>query len=48
MTSKELKEIKQEELTAEPSLDRMLNLKDPKTLEGLGKLAEQALKEQQA
>jgi glycerophosphoryl diester phosphodiesterase len=37
-----------EELEAEPSLDRMLNLKDPKVLKGLGKLAAQALKEQQA
>jgi|3_EtaG_2_1085321.scaffolds.fasta_scaffold06176_3 hypothetical protein len=47
MTSKELKEIQAEELEAEPSLDKMLDLKNPQVLKGLGKLAAQALKEQQ-
>jgi len=48
MTSKELKKIKAEELEAEPSLDQMLDLKDPKVLKGLGKLAARALKEKKA
>jgi uracil-DNA glycosylase len=43
MTSKHLKEIQREEVTAEPSLDQMVDLKDPKVLKGLGKIAQQAL-----
>ena len=43
MTSKHLKEIQTEEVTAEPSLDQMVDLKDPKVLKGLGKIAQKAL-----
>ena len=38
MKSKELEEIEAEELDQEPSLDKMLDLKDPKVLKGLGEL----------
>ena len=43
MTSKILKEIQNEERTREPSLDQMVDLKDPKVLQGLGKIAQEAL-----
>ena len=43
MTSKILKEIQNEERTREPSLDQMVDLKDPKVLKGLGKIAQAAL-----
>ena len=43
MTSKILKEIQTQEVTAEPSLDQMVDLKDPKVLKGLGKIAQEAL-----
>ena len=43
MTSKILKEIQNEERTREPSLDQMVDLKDPKVLRGLGKIAQAAL-----
>jgi hypothetical protein len=36
--SKELKEMEQEDLDSEPSLDKMLDLSDPKVLQGLGRL----------
>jgi hypothetical protein len=42
MTSKELKELKEQELAEEPSLAGMLDLNNPKVLAGLGKLAAQA------
>lgn len=48
MTSKELQEMVEEDLTAEPSLDQMIDLSDPKVLKGLGKLAAEALKERKA
>ena len=43
MTSKILKEIQNEERTREPSLDQMVDLKDPKVLKGLGRIAQEAL-----
>ncbi len=43
MTSKILKEIQNEERTREPSLDQMVDLKDPKVLKGLGRIAQAAL-----
>jgi len=39
MPSKELKEMQAEEAAAEPSLDQMLDLNDPKVLKGLGRIA---------
>ena len=36
MKSKELKEMEQEDLDSEPSLDKMLDLDDPKVLKALG------------
>ena len=39
MTSKESKAVKQDELDSEPSLDQMVDLNDPKTLQGLGRIA---------
>ena len=39
MKSKELREIEQEAMEQEPSLDKMFNLKDPKVLKGLGEIA---------
>ena len=41
-TSKELKELKEQELAEEPSLAGMLDLNNPKVLAGLGKPAKQA------
>lgn len=41
--SKELDEIKQEELDQEPSLDKMVDLRDPKVLKGLGEIAKAAM-----
>lgn len=38
--------MEQEELDAEPSLDKMVDLRNPKVLAGLGKLAAQALADQ--
>jgi hypothetical protein len=46
MPSKELKEMQQEELDAEPSLDRMFDLKNPEVLKGLGRIAARALAEE--
>jgi hypothetical protein len=46
MSSKELKEMQEEDLEQEPSLAGMLDLKDPKVLQGLGKLAAQAQERQ--
>ena len=43
MPSKELKEMQAEEAAAEPSLDRMVDLSDPKVLKGLGQIAAKAL-----
>ena len=43
MKSKELKEIEAEELDQEPSLDKMLDLKDPKVLKGLGEFVQELL-----
>ena len=43
MTSKILKEIQNEERTREPSIDQMVDLKAPKVLQGLGKIAQEAL-----
>jgi len=40
MPSKELKELQAEALEQEPSLDQMVDLKDPKVLAGLGRLAQ--------
>ncbi len=48
MKSKELKEMEQEDLDSEPSLDKMLDLSDPKVLQGLGKLAANAMARQAA
>ena len=45
MKSKELKEMEQEDLDREPSLDKMLDLSDPKVLQGLGKLASKIMAE---
>jgi len=45
MKSKELQEMEMEDLEAEPSLDKMVDLKDPKVLKGLGKLAARLRKE---
>lgn len=39
MKSKELKEIEAEEMDQEPSLDKLIDLNDPKVLSGLGRLA---------
>mgnify|MGYP003653596832 CR=1 FL=1 len=39
MKSPELQEMEQEDLDREPSLDKMMDLSDPKVLRGLGKLA---------
>ena len=41
-------EMDQEELNAEPSLDKMVDLSDPKVLEGLGRLATMIMEENQA
>ena len=46
--SKELKEMEQEDLDSEPSLDKMMDLSDPKVLQGLGKLAANALAKRKA
>ena len=43
--SKELKEMEQEDLDSEPSLDKMLDLSDPKVLQGLGRLAAKIMAE---
>ena len=40
MKSKELQEMEAADLEQEPSLDKMLDLKEPKVLEGLGRLVE--------
>ena len=45
MKSKELQELELEAMEQEPSLDKMLNLKDPKVLKGLGRLAERFAEE---
>lgn len=42
MLSKALDELKQEALDQEPSLDKMVDLTDPKVLKGLGAIAEEA------
>ena len=39
MKSKELKEMEQEDLDSEPSLDKMLDWSNPETYAGLGRLA---------
>jgi hypothetical protein len=39
MKSKELKEMEQEDLDREPSLDKMLDWSNPETYAGLGRLA---------
>jgi hypothetical protein len=48
MKSKELKEIEAEEMDQEPSLDKMVDLNDPKVLSGLGRLATEARLRQEA
>ena len=45
MKSKELQEIEAEELEQEPSLDKMLNLDDPKVLSGLTQLVQKLMDE---
>jgi hypothetical protein len=39
MKSKELREMEQEDLDSEPSLDKMLDWSNPETYAGLGRLA---------
>ena len=39
MKPKELKEMEQEDLDSEPSLDKMLDWSNPETYAGLGRLA---------
>lgn len=41
MKSKELQEMEAADLEQEPSLDKMVDLNNPKVLEGLGRLVEQ-------
>jgi hypothetical protein len=45
MKSKELREIEAEEMEREPSLDKLINLNDPKVLMGLGRLAKKIQEE---
>ena len=46
--SPELQAMEAEQMEAEPSLDQMVDLSDPKVLKGLGRMAEEIYQKQQA